>query len=41
MANKNILKPGYQQPYRRDRNRHGGGVPVYVKNVLIVCGEPT
>ena len=25
---------GYYSPFRRDRNRHGGGVCIYVKNSL-------
>ncbi|KAK6171783.1 hypothetical protein SNE40_018213 [Patella caerulea] len=29
-----ILLPGYRSPIRLDRNRHGGGVVVYIKNNL-------
>ena len=30
--NSQFFIPGYKPPYRLDRNRHGGGVMVYVKN---------
>ena len=33
-ANEDIFKPGYQLTYRRDRNRHGGGVLVCAKKCL-------
>ena len=29
-----LLLPGYQAPLRRDRNRHGGGVMIYLANHL-------
>ena len=29
-----LTLPGYYQPLRRDRNRHGGGVAVWVKATL-------
>ena len=28
---KQFLIPGYKKPYRRDRNKHGGGVMIYVR----------
>ena len=28
--------PGFYNPFRRDRNRHGGGVCIYVKTTLYV-----
>ena len=30
-----ITLPGYHEPLRRDRNRHGGGVLVYISENLI------
>jgi exonuclease III len=27
--------PGYRQPYRKDRNKHGGGILLYVREDLI------
>ena len=32
--NNDILIPGYLPPLRRDRNRHGGGVAVYIGDTL-------
>ena len=34
IANKDIFISGSKLPYRRGRNRHGGGVLVYVKKSL-------
>ena len=34
ITNDHISIPGYQEPERKDRNRHGGGIAVYVKNTL-------
>ena len=31
-----IYVHGYSKPYRNDRNRHGGGVCIYVRSTLIV-----
>ena len=27
---------GFQSPFGNDRNRHGGGVPIYVKNHISI-----
>ena len=32
VTNEQIFLEGFQAPFRNDRNRHGGGVAVYVKN---------
>ena len=29
---------GYYRPFRRDRNRHGGGICIYVKNYIQAVG---
>ena len=26
-----LLVPGYEKPYREDRDRHGGGIIVYIR----------
>ena len=36
IPNENISIPGYQEPFRQDRNRHGGGVAIYCRNGLAV-----
>ena len=43
---KQFLIPGYKKPYRRDRNIHGGGVMIYVRedipsDILIKHKTPT
>ena len=43
---KQFLIPGYKKPYRRDRNRNGGGVMIYVRedipcDILIKHKMPT
>ena len=43
---KQFLIPGYKKPYRRDRNRNGGGVMIYVRedipsDILIRHKTPT
>ena len=36
IPNENISIPGYQEPFRQDHNRHGGGVAIYCRNGLAV-----
>ena len=35
-----LLLKGYQKPVRRDRNRHGGGVAIFVKSNIYFCVKP-
>ena len=32
VTNEELFLEGFQSPFRNNRNRHGGGVAVYVKN---------
>ena len=34
ISNEKLHIPGFQNPIRRDRNRHGGGVAIYCKNEI-------
>ena len=34
IADEDLRIPGFQLPYRRDRNRHGGGVAVFISETL-------
>ena len=36
IPNDDINMPDFRTPIRRDRNRHGGGIAVYVKNSICV-----
>ena len=35
-----LLLKGFQKPIRKDRNRYGGGVAIYVNSNIYVCEKP-
>ena len=37
ISDEDLRIPGFQLPYRRIRNRHGGGVAVFVSETLSSC----
>ena len=36
ISNDDIMIPGFNAPFRSDRNRHGGGVAIYTRDYLRV-----